>query len=849
MSGFDLASLLPYYLDETDEQIVGLSDALLKLEGSPTDDIALREAFRLIHTIKGSSMVLGFQSVKELTHHLEAYFEGLRSKKRTLDRTSLDLCFRCLDALRDYHKDLRANGEGKVDLEALAELVRKIPDRPVEAEPVKASIEPVALLEPRESLCLTLRFEPKLPWPDMKAKLVLNRLAAKGRILATDPPVDHLEEIETLHQFRIWLEADGDIDDLRALADVDGVAEVKAELVLGLGVPAGPVGVRGISERPGQATPPPPQPSSTRWEGARESTGPLPPEPSSERSEPPAPSPHVGEGWGEGSIDTDSTRPRLPEGPPASSDATGQATSPPPQPSPTWGEGARKAPASPGDGGESTVGPSPTPPPAEPRKKVAETVRVDVDRLDQLMNLAGELVISKSRFFEIARGLDDLFRDSNAQLLAADTLDRLDGIAQGLEGREEGERVANGSVARWAGQVRRLRENFRAIESELDLIRQGREKLAAMSEAIDHLSRVSDGIQRGVLETRMVPVGPLFDRFHRVIRDLKQSSNKEVVLRTQGEKTELDKRMIDELGDPLVHLIRNAVDHGLEPPEVREAAGKPRVGTISLAASHRGNSVVINVGDDGRGIDREKVRRKAVAKGLIGEDESHRLTDRQVVQYIFHPGLSTAETVTDISGRGVGMDIVKSRIEALNGTVEARPEPGRGTVFTIRLPLTLAIMSVLLAKVGEEAYAIPLDHLDEIVEVGPDQVFRVHGRRSIEIRGRITSLVAFGDVFRQEGLRWTGDGRESLDEKYTVVVVSNGESTIGLIVDELLGMQEAVLKSLARNFRPVGGLSGASILGDGRVCLILDVDALINMAAVEAGRPVSGSRPAPRPGG
>ena len=182
------------------------------------------------------------------------------------------------------------------------------------------------------------------------------------------------------------------------------------------------------------------------------------------------------------------------------------------------------------------------------------------------------------------------------------------------------------------------------------------------------------------------------------------------------------------------------------------------------------------------------------------------------------------------------MDIVKSRIEALNGTVDARPEAGRGTTFTIRLPLTLAIMSVLLVRVGEGVYAIPLDHLDEIVEVGPDQVYRIHGRRSIEIRGRITSLVAFGDVFRQEGLRRTGDEPTADHERSIVVVVSNGESTVGLIVDELLGMQEAVLKSLARNFRPVGGLSGASILGDGRVCLILDIDALINMAAIEASR-------------
>ena len=740
MAGFDLASLLPCYLDETDEQVAGLGAALLRLEKSPTDDGSLREAFRLIHTIKGASMVLGFVPVKDLTHHLEAYFEGLRSGHRTLDRTALNLCFRCLDALRDYHNDLRAGVETAVDLASLTALVQAIPDQPPSPEPEPAKpIPPAEVAGPPGSICLTLHFEANLPWPDMKATLVLNRLAAKGRILATDPPAERLEEIESLHQFRIWIESDCEVAALLALANVDGVAEVKAESI------ASP-----------QAEPEPVEPDPIALE--------------------------------------------MPISPIRDEAPTIQSM--PPQPAPS-----------------------------EARKKVAETVRVDVDRLDQLMNLAGELVISKSRFFEIARGLDDLFRDSNAHGLAADAIDRLDAIARGLEGRDGGEPSANGSLGRWAAQTRRLRENFRAIASELDLIRQGRERLGAMAEAIDHLSRISDGIQRGVLETRMVPIGPLFDRFHRVIRDLKQSSNKEIVLKTSGEKTELDKRMIDELNDPLVHLIRNAVDHGLEPPDAREAAGKARIGTVTLAASHRGNSVVVTVADDGRGIDREKVRRKAVANGLIGEEDSRRLDDRQIVQFIFHPGLSTAEAVTDISGRGVGMDIVKSRIEALNGTIEARPEPGQGTTFTIRLPLTLAILPVLLARVDGEIYAIPIDHLDEIVEVVEAEIDRIHGRRSFAIRGRITSLISFADIFGRDELN-SSDGHEILgDAKSTVVVVSNGEHTVGLVVDELLGMQEAVLKSLARNFRPVEGLSGASILGDGRVCLILDVDALIHMAA------------------
>jgi two-component system chemotaxis sensor kinase CheA len=294
--------------------------------------------------------------------------------------------------------------------------------------------------------------------------------------------------------------------------------------------------------------------------------------------------------------------------------------------------------------------------------------------------------------------------------------------------------------------------------------------------------------------------------------------------------------MIDELGDPLIHMVRNSVDHGLEPPGEREAVGKPRAGTVALAASHRGNSVVITVSDDGRGIDCERVRSKAVSRGLIGEAESRQLSARQLMAFIWHPGLSTAEKVTEISGRGVGMDIVKSRIEALNGAVDIRSEPGLGTTFVIRLPLTLAIMSVLLARVGDEFYAIPLDHLDEIVAVGRDQVYRVHGQRTIEIRGRIISLVALADILRGDDVG--EDAAKPADEAepaQAVVIVSNGETTLGLMVDELFGIQEAVLKSLEKNFRPVPGLSGASVLGDGRVSLILDVDALIEMVA----RPLS----------
>ena len=342
------------------------------------------------------------------------------------------------------------------------------------------------------------------------------------------------------------------------------------------------------------------------------------------------------------------------------------------------------------------------------------------------MNLAGELVITKARFVAIARGLEELFRGSNAQALTSDTRERLDSITRGLDGLAEikagsGPTAAGGSPDRWSAQVRRLRENFRDIQDELDADPRG--------------ARAGQGARRGDPQPRAgSPTacrrGCSTPGWCRSARSSSGSagssatsslsSGKEVILQIGGEKTELDKRMIDELSDPLIHMVRNAVDHGLEPPDEREAAGKPRAGTVSLQASHRGNSVVITVSDDGRGIDCERIRRKVVAKGLLAEAEARELSDRELVAYIWHPGLSTAETITEISGRGVGMDIVKSRIENLNGAVDVRSVLGQGTTFTIRLPLTLAIMSSLLVRIYDEIYAIPLDHIDEIVEVRPE---------------------------------------------------------------------------------------------------------------------------------
>ncbi len=625
----------------------------------------------------------------------------------------------------------------------------------------------------------------------MKARLVLNRLSTKARILSSDPSVEQLDVVENLSQLTVCLVTESDLGELRGLADVEGVAEIRLAApssadVIGSGaVPAGqPAPIRAPAREPGPAAPVAIPPATV------------------------APS----------YVEIEDTPAPAPELAPAA--ALNTASVPDQAPAAAKPAGA----------------------PAKPR--IAETIRVDSDRLDYLMNLAGELVITKARFVAITRGLDELFRGSSAQALASDTRERLESITRGLDGLAELKSGSSGdSLDRWSVHVRRLRDNFRAIEDELDLIRVAREQLKSLSETIHSLGRVSDGLQKGVLDTRMVPIGPLFERFRRVIRDLSLSSGKEVLLQIGGEKTELDKRMIDELSDPLIHMVRNAVDHGLEPPADREAAGKPRAGTVSLLASHRGNSVVITVSDDGRGIDCERIRKKIVAKGLVSKAEARDLADRDLIAFIWHPGLSTAETITEISGRGVGMDIVKSRIENLSGTVDVRSVLGQGTTFTIRLPLTLAIMSSLLVRIYDEIYAIPLDHIDEIVEIRPSQIYRVQGRPAIEIRKKIVALVALGDVFR-----WGGKDHPSAlsssrpekrnhpasdngSDKRTVVVVQNGETTIGLLVDQLIGMQEVVLKSLEKNFRTIPGLSGASILGDGRVSLILDLDAVLDLVA------------------
>jgi two-component system chemotaxis sensor kinase CheA len=346
-------------------------------------------------------------------------------------------------------------------------------------------------------------------------------------------------------------------------------------------------------------------------------------------------------------------------------------------------------------------------------------------------------------------------------------------------------------------------------------------QLQELSEAIEQMDRVTTDLQGVVMKLRMVPVGQVFNRFPRMVRDLSHSLGKEINLIIQGEETELDRTVIDEIGDPLVHLLRNSIDHGIEQPEQRTAAGKNPVGEVRLIARHEGNNVLLMVTDDGKGLKAEVIKQKALEKGLVTKAELEAMDMNEIMRMVFLPGFSTAETVTDVSGRGVGMDAVRTKIEALGGALELDSTPGQGTRVRIRLPLTLAIIQALLIQVQNETYAIPLGSIDSTINITPEDIRTIQQQEVILLRGQIIPLVRLA---RRLGVAETNDFAET--QELYVVIVQSGDHRIGLLVDSLVGQQEIVIKSLGKILTGIRQIAGATILGDGQVVLILDVNAL-----------------------
>ncbi|WRC39865.1 chemotaxis histidine kinase/response regulator CheAY2 [Helicobacter pylori] len=392
---------------------------------------------------------------------------------------------------------------------------------------------------------------------------------------------------------------------------------------------------------------------------------------------------------------------------------------------------------------------------------VEQTVRVDVRRLDHLMNLIGELVLGKNRLIRIY----------------GDVEERYDG------------------------------EKF----------------LEELNQVVSSISAVTTDLQLAVMKTRMQPVGKVFNKFPRMVRDLSRELGKSIELIIEGEETELDKSIVEEIGDPLIHIIRNSCDHGIEPLEERRRLNKPETGKVQLSAYNEGNHIVIKISDDGKGLDPVMLKEKAVEKGVISERDAEGMSDREAFNLIFKPGFSTAKVVSNVSGRGVGMDVVKTNIEKLNGIIEIDSEVGVGTTQKLKIPLTLAIIQALLVGVQEEYYAIPLSSVLETVRISQDEIYTVDGKSVLRLRDEVLSLVRLSDIFKVDAIL------ESNSDVY-VVIIGLADQKIGVIVDYLIGQEEVVIKSLGYYLKNTRGIAGATVRGDGKITLIVDVGAMMDMA-------------------
>jgi two-component system chemotaxis sensor kinase CheA len=394
-----------------------------------------------------------------------------------------------------------------------------------------------------------------------------------------------------------------------------------------------------------------------------------------------------------------------------------------------------------------------------------KTIRIDVTRLDALLNLVGELVIDRTRLVQLGGSLTEQFGDHRV--------------------------------------------------------------LSDLQQTALHIGRITDELQEQVMKSRMLPVESVFNRLPRVVRDVAAKQGKQIDFIVEGKDTELDRSVIEEIGDPLLHLIRNAVDHGVEPPDERLAVGKPAAGRLRLSARHADSFILISLEDDGRGINVDAVKRKSVERGVITQEQADRMSEQEAVQLIFAPGLSTASEISDVSGRGVGMVVVRANVEKINGSVDVETRRGHGTTFTIRLPLTLAIVQSLLVRVAGGIYALPIHAVTETLRIEGDQIHQVNHREAIQLRGTVLPLVSLRHVFGEDEAETPEVGA---DVRTVVAVHTTNARQVGLIVDGLVGEQEIVIKPLGQLVGDVAGISGAAILGDGSVALIVDVAALVGQA-------------------
>ena len=697
----DVSQYLEIFIDETAEHIQSLSDCIMILEKEPGNKDTINEIFRAAHSLKGMAGTMGFKRMQHLTHDMEDVFQEVRSDKVRVTSELIDLLFQCLDAIEGYLEIIKSTSdEGTEDNEAIIIGLNRFLEQ---AEGTQSS--PVEEKEAAES---TVKEE----------KATAQHVKKYLDIIFTENEKEALKTTEEsggkIYGITVYVQKECLLKAARAFLVFKAVEELGQILVyspssqdiederfdldfsfyLGTDADLETVlhAIRSVSEIEGV----------------------------------------VGEAVKYAAIAALSAKE---EG----ESATAVATTPKRSATMTVKENKQQTPAK----GKSANKPV-----------TNRTVRVDIEKLDALMNQVSELIIAKNSLVSIS-----------------------------------------------------------TTES-------GNLQNQSFHEQIEYLERITTNLHESVMKVRMVPIESVVNKFPRMIRDLARKLDKKMELYMTGEDTELDRTVVDQIGDPLQHLLRNSADHGLESAEIRAERGKPAVGSIYLNAFQEGNNVIIEVSDDGNGIDTEMVKKKAVERGLVSQEQADKLSQKEIIDFLFMPSFSMAKEVTDVSGRGVGLDVVKSNIEALGGDVEVKSKLGEGTKFIVRLPLTLAIIQALMVEIREEKYAIALGSIQNIEDIPVKDIKYVEAKEVIHLRGMVIPLIRLDKLLDIEPM-------DEEPESLTVVVVKKGDKYAGLVVDNLMGQQEIVIKSLGRYINNNKLISGATILGDGEVALILDVNTLM----------------------
>ena len=688
----DMSQYLEIFIDETKEHLQSLNESLLQLEQNPQDIATLNEIFRVAHTIKGMAGTMGFNKMAKLTHDMENVLHALRNNEIKVTPNLVDTLFMCLDALENYTESIvNTGGEGNNDYNSIILELGNAVNKKTETS-VKQK-EPEKAQNTSEKVEINSYHTAQFKLNQYEQNVAYKAKEMGMNVLKITVVLNKGCVLKSARSFIIFQTLERHSDIIRSEPRVEDIEDEKFdfEFTVVCVTKEEPLffqnDINSIAEIDEVLI------TSLGFEDFQLSEI----------------------GMGNISSTNASTEPVKVEDE-ASVDTKQE-------------ENHQNNPAQ--------------------KTKTGKTVRVDIDRLDVLMNLVSELIIIKTR----------------------------------LEGIDTGERSQS------------------------------------YSEAVEYLERITTNLHDAVMKVRMVPVEMVFNRFPRMIRDVARDLKKEIVLNMSGEETELDRTVIDEIGDPLIHLLRNSADHGIESIEKRIEAGKPTAGQINLRAYQDGNNVVIEVNDDGQGINLEKVKKKAIEKGIVKREIANTLSQKDIVDFLFKPSFSTQDQITDLSGRGVGLDVVKTKIEQLGGVVEVETEWGKGSKFIIRLPLTLAIIQALLVVIGREKYAIPLNSTKEIIKITPDQIMMVQKQEVIMIRDTVIPIVRLDKI-----LEIPKD--EKTTKQLTVVIVKKGERLSGFLVDSLIGQQEIVIKSLGKLLSGIKFMAGATILGDGNVALILDVNSL-----------------------